>query len=203
VIPERTFSSADELRAHYRAVRARLFPQAVVARPTLVLASEPPQPTPEPGPPEPASERTVAERLSVRAIIDRVAAEHKVGTKDILGPSRRSHVVAARWQAIAAVHKAFPTKGMPWLGEKFGLDHTSALNALQKLGLRAHRPDLVGARPTIPPMPDEQFEMAVRLYQTGLSQKRVAAHFGVPESRIYKLFKERGVKVCRVVTGPS
>jgi len=186
MIPERTFSSEDELRAHYRAVRARLFPQAVVARPV------PPPDDPEPPLPAP-----------VRVIIARVAAEHKLGTRDILGPSRRAHVVAARWQAIAAVHLAFPKNGMPWLGEKFGLDHTSVLNALQKLGLRAHRSDLVGGRPTAPPLSDEQFQEAVRLYQAGHSQKVVAAHFGVPQSRIYKLFKERGIRACRVVVVPS
>lgn len=68
-----------------------------------------------------------------KRIITRVASEHGVGYRDIIGPDRRSHVVTARWAAIDAVRKAHPTYSLIKLGQVFHRDHTTILNAIRKI----------------------------------------------------------------------
>jgi chromosomal replication initiation ATPase DnaA len=71
-------------------------------------------------------------KTPVRALIERVAAFHGVSFEDILGPRRDRKTVAARFDAIAAVHKARPDLSLPQMGRHFHRDHTSILHALSR-----------------------------------------------------------------------
>ena len=82
-----------------------------------------------------------------KRIIARVAAEHRVGVDDIIGPSKHCEVVTARYAAIQAVAEAHPNLSGPQLGQIFGgRDHTTILYALGRLPTKikppVHRPDL-------------------------------------------------------------
>ncbi|GEP09878.1 DUF6551 family protein [Methylobacterium gnaphalii] len=70
-----------------------------------------------------------------RVIVNDVAAKHGVAAGDIFSDSRVAVVVDARRAAIGAVRKAWPNRSLPWLAEFFGLDHTTVLFHLRKLGL--------------------------------------------------------------------
>lgn len=196
MIPERVFGSAEEMLAHYKAVRAR---SGMDVRRPVVIQRPPPAPPPEA---EPEADPSDPERLPVWVIINRIAVRHGLRTSDILGPSKLSHIVVARWRAIADIHKAYPDKSLSWIGKKVGLDHTSVINALQRLGIKRARLPGTG-RPKMQPMPEEEFAEAVAMYQSGLSQKKIADHFGTNETRIYKLFKAQGIKKIRVMVVPS
>lgn len=74
-------------------------------------------------------------------IISRVAAWHSLTIADVMGKSRSDPIVAARHDAIAAVYLNCLLDGrrysLPKLGQVFGLDHTSCLFALKKLGVKS------------------------------------------------------------------
>lgn len=71
----------------------------------------------------------------VRRLIEQVAVFHGVSYDDIVGPSRTHKHVAARFDAIRAVHDARPDLSLPQLGRHFARDHTSILYALSKAKL--------------------------------------------------------------------
>lgn len=72
-----------------------------------------------------------------RKIIARVAAEHRVAPDDITGPSKRKHIVIARYAAIHAVAEEHPGLSSTQLGRIFGgRDHTTILHALGRLAPR-------------------------------------------------------------------
>ncbi len=73
-------------------------------------------------------------RAPSRELIDRVAAWHQLGRADILSKSRRRRLVAARFDAVAAVHAAYPRLSLGALGRIFQRDRTTILNALQSRG---------------------------------------------------------------------
>lgn len=79
---------------------------------------------------EGAEPNEVISRLP-RAIIRRVAAEHGVTYDDIMGRNRFAHIVRARQSAVRAMHEAHPSMGWTRLGQIFGLDHKTVLNAIR------------------------------------------------------------------------
>jgi chromosomal replication initiation ATPase DnaA len=78
-------------------------------------------------------------------IIARVAVWHSRSVADIMGKSRSDPIVACRHDAIVAVYLNCRFEGkrasLTKLGRIFGIDHTSCLFALRKMGIeRAGRP---------------------------------------------------------------
>lgn len=156
--PNREFTSADELRAHYKAVRAR-----------LDAVREPP---PKPGPrivlvrDEDVADRlkqaeqnrraAEAETLFLRckdelsatmrgamkrppvvALIRQFAAEHGVAYEALVGPVRTQPLVGLRQECMARVKDAYPNISLPELGRRFGgRDHTTVLHALRQVAKR-------------------------------------------------------------------
>lgn len=103
-----------------------------------------------------AAKRAFRERLAARAaitvkrslatpegIIASVAAWHGLTAADILGKSRSRPIIAARFDAIAAVYGIIACNGrkltLADLGRIFARDHTSALNALRQRGFDRDR----------------------------------------------------------------
>lgn len=75
-------------------------------------------------------------RAPPRVLIERVAAWHNMPAAIIMGRRRSRYIIAARFDAIAAVHVAYPKWGLARLGRLFDRDHTTILNALRKRGMR-------------------------------------------------------------------
>lgn len=63
--------------------------------------------------------------------VNDAAAEHKVSFQDIMGDSRKRHIVQARHDAIRRVKAAFPHLSLPSMGKVFGLDHTTVMYVLK------------------------------------------------------------------------
>lgn len=152
--PPREFSDAAAMRAHYRALQARLWappapqPRRVDDR-TCSLAEAQRE----------RLQREEAERLQAaiadraqldalvfqvldpeqlarepKRIIARVAEAFGVTHADIIGPRQFAALVRARWAAIAAVREARPDLSMIQLGRAFGgRDHTTILHAIRKM----------------------------------------------------------------------
>ena len=152
----REFADADAMRAHYRALQARLWsPRAV--RPRLedgrthirVIADAQRE----------REEREAAERAAAaledqarvralaaqvltpehlardpRHIITQVGAAFGFTYADIVGPCQIVPLVRARWAAIAAVRTARPDLSIKRLGRTFGdRDHTTIRHALLRM----------------------------------------------------------------------
>lgn len=91
-----------------------------------------PQPVPVA---EPEPENTVVAFVSpMRALITRIAEDHGLTYADMIGKSRRKHIVQARHEAIWAVRDARPDMSLPQIGRLFHKDRTSILHALRKRG---------------------------------------------------------------------
>lgn len=76
-------------------------------------------------------------KASSRELIERVGAWHGIDRKSIIAHDRRRPVVAARFDAIAAVKIAYPHLSMPAIGRLFGgRDHTTIWHALKARGLK-------------------------------------------------------------------
>ena len=80
------------------------------------------------------------DRRTPQAIIGMVAAWHGLRFDDIVGDSRVTRIVEARFDAIVAVYQNCRIGGELYslnaLGRIFRRDHTSAHNALQQRGVR-------------------------------------------------------------------
>ncbi|MBA8822298.1 hypothetical protein BRY73_02925 [Ochrobactrum sp. P6BS-III] len=75
---------------------------------------------------------------SIQGIIKEVAEKHGLGAKDILSKTRRRPVIAARFEAIYRVWIEKDPITLTELGRKFGgLDHTTVLNALRRMGIKS------------------------------------------------------------------
>lgn len=79
---------------------------------------------------------------SSQKIIKEIALKHGVSVHDIKGRSRKRKIVAARFEAVAAVEEKYRLAGfdlsLPALGRIFGgRDHTTMIYALKKAGNRA------------------------------------------------------------------
>lgn len=86
--------------------------------------------------PEPEPEMTAADFTDrpTRDIIAYVARKHGLQYRDIIGKTRRRHIVAARQEAICMAAQAKPLS-LPELGRRFRRDHTTILYALRKHGV--------------------------------------------------------------------
>lgn len=80
----------------------------------------------------------VVERSSIKELIARVGAWHGRKYSEIVGPSRDSRLMVARFDAIAAVYANFTINGhrisLNELGRAFKRDHTTVLSALRQRG---------------------------------------------------------------------
>jgi len=152
--PARDFADVEAMRAHYRAVRMRLWsPCAVQPSPGLIRTRMAEEARAERQQRE-AAERATAmqeDQMQVRAlaaqvltpehlareprhIITRVAEAFGYTYADIVGPRQLVPLVRARWAAIAAVHAARPDLSISRLGRTFGgRDHTTIRHALAKV----------------------------------------------------------------------
>lgn len=154
------FSSAAELREHYRALHRRVNATAAeraaeierkkLAEAEALRAAEAEKKARKA---EMAAEaeaiferlraeanevfqRSLRARPNVDTIIARIAAEHGVPVGEIMSSRRSAKVVACRAAAMVAVARARPDYSYPRLGELFGRDHTTIMHAVQKFGGR-------------------------------------------------------------------
>lgn len=73
----------------------------------------------------------------IKQIIKEVADKHGLTYKDIIGKSRKAPIVAARYEAIEAVHRAKPKLSLNGIGKQFcDRDHSTILHALKKRGIK-------------------------------------------------------------------
>lgn len=73
-------------------------------------------------------------REDAAPLIEQVAARHGLTLATIFDQDRRPHVVVARQEAIAAVHRQFPAWSYPVLGKVFRRDHSTVMHALRRGG---------------------------------------------------------------------
>lgn len=155
-LPAREFDDADAMRAHYRALQARLWaPRPIQPRRdetrTRALSIADAHREREKREEEERLQAALADRARMdeivfqvldpeqlarepKRIITRVAEAFGLNYADVIGPSRTAPVVRARWAAIAAVREVHPDWSLPRLGRAFGgRDHTSMLHALRKM----------------------------------------------------------------------
>jgi len=148
MIEVRQFSSAAEMRAHYRALHARLFnPRPKAEKPAIIEIPAESKPLvdrfveieiaqPKPAP-EPEGEFVPeAGKPGARRIVAHIARKHGVTPEDIYGPRRHAVVMEARFEAVAMVYTMNPAWSLPQLGRFFNRDHTTVLHCLRKQGLR-------------------------------------------------------------------
>lgn len=157
-MPEIQFQSAEQMKAHYRAVNNRMLAagktysqeaesrrRAELGRQLRLKAEKQARKALMAMEAERLFREAQAEyrramrermgRLSADLIIEDVAAECGLTPADIVGPSVRAHIVSARWRAVAEVKRAWPELSLPVLGKIFKRDHTTILNALRKMGV--------------------------------------------------------------------
>lgn len=70
-------------------------------------------------------------RSLINRIIADVARDFGIPVYEILGPSRVTRVVRARWRAMRAIKCACPHLSTVRIGEIFGRDHATVLHALK------------------------------------------------------------------------
>lgn len=80
-----------------------------------------------------AIERNISAKMSVKEIISIVAEKHGTKYEDVVGPRRAHRVVAARWEAMRALHELKPRMSVAQIARAFNRDHTTALYALGRL----------------------------------------------------------------------
>lgn len=79
--------------------------------------------------------RLVIPKTEMQLLIESIARQHGVAVADIMGKTLADRVLAARFDAIAAVKKARPNISFPALGRMFNRDSASVRNALKKRGV--------------------------------------------------------------------
>ncbi|QGY05555.1 hypothetical protein MMSR116_29410 [Methylobacterium mesophilicum SR1.6/6] len=152
--PPREFADEQAMRAHYRALQARLWaPRKVVPRPealrTRALAeAQREREEREAEVRRQAELEAIAEMdalvfqvldpeqlaRELKRIITRVAEAFGFTYADVVGDRRTAAIMRARWAAIAAVREAHPDWSLPRLGRAFGgRDHTTMLHAIRKM----------------------------------------------------------------------
>jgi len=65
-------------------------------------------------------------------ILEATATKHGVKSAEIVGPSVQRHVVAARYEAILAMHKACPEASPAQIGRIVNRDRTTVIHALKR-----------------------------------------------------------------------
>lgn len=191
MIPERTFNSEEELRAHYKDVLSRR------DRPALPKPQGVDGASTDLEPPEPAKSRRkpATGRQSVASIIAEVAAEHGVTSEVILSYDRDQKALAARQAAIDAAYRTWgDIRGVPWLAAQFKRNHVSIHWWLRKAGLKPpvikgrKRSEYAGRK-----LSDEQELEACDLYRSGLTCDKVGQHFGVSNGCIWQLLVRKNI----------
>lgn len=147
----RTFTNADELVAHYKAVRHRLDNPVIAQAPAPVVAEPEVEKAPPP-PPDPstwildATQETLAlydtiltsphwsPRAKAANIVKAIATKHNLTVAEVMGNSRRRHIVNARQEAMAAIYTEFPMWSLPTIGRFFDRDHTTVLYSVKAMG---------------------------------------------------------------------
>lgn len=82
-------------------------------------------------------ERPIKYQNEIKKIIADVATKHGLTHEDIIGKSRKVNIIAARHEAIEAVHLARPKLSLKGIARYFGdRDHTTIINALKKRGIK-------------------------------------------------------------------
>lgn len=66
------------------------------------------------------------------AIERQIAHKHNITRREMLSKSRKSYVTAARFELFYQIRVEFPNMTLPRIGQIYGLDHTSVLNAIRK-----------------------------------------------------------------------
>lgn len=82
-------------------------------------------------------ERPIKYQNEIKKIIADVASKYGLTHEDIIGKSRKVNIIAARHEAIEAVHLARPKLSLKGIARYFGdRDHTTIINALKKRGIK-------------------------------------------------------------------
>lgn len=82
-------------------------------------------------------ENPIKYQNEIKQIIADVAKEHGLKYEDIIGKSRKGHIIAARHEAIEVVHRARPKLSLNGIARNFGnRNHTTILHALEKRGIK-------------------------------------------------------------------
>lgn len=66
------------------------------------------------------------------SVLQWVAARHGVTKDDLRGPSRKPHLVRARWEAMAILREH--GLSLPAIGLMFNRHHTAVLHGLRRAG---------------------------------------------------------------------
>lgn len=166
MIPVREFASADEMKAHYKALqdRLRVAPKLRLVETTprqvdsdwtgreVIEAFGPPAP---PKPPRVRYERSppsirpiVRDVLMIAtadftatggaaAILRSVASRHGLTVNQLKSKRRTAALVAARHEAAAQLAASLPGWTLPRIAKFIGYaDHTCVIHALRKMGVR-------------------------------------------------------------------
>jgi len=132
------FSSVAELRAHYAAVRQRLWSAVPLVRPEPPAPPKPPPPKYIGPPRRPVPARIPTPRERVEAIVATAARFYGVPLAMLRDARnfRKRPVVRARWAAIVLLRR-LTTLSLPQIGRIVGTDHGTAINALARMSERA------------------------------------------------------------------
>lgn len=163
----------EQQMARVRELKSRFLPQA---KPFVFRE---PAPEPEIAPEDiPAVPEIVVPEDDGRAtperLIKRVADEHGLAFEDLVGPVRDAHIVAARHEAIAAVHAAFDGLSYEALGIIFRRNHATIIHALRRQGQYT-----AGiARPTKREWSEDEKQALRDLWPTEMSATEIGRRIG-------------------------
>lgn len=155
----REFADPAAMMRHYREVQARTWsPRPVRPAPQprdAAVAEAPAQPAPEAAAAEPVDafwpvrlapgaflgdlRKWGPQRKTALRIIAQVAACHRLTVEDILGPSRKAPVIAARQDAMVEVFLARTDLSFPMIGRVFHRDHSTVVHAVKRRGFLGAR----------------------------------------------------------------
>jgi len=115
----------------------------VKAKPKLVLVPKPAAPTVDPVAELVAKYREIetpqghVRIVETKQVVAAIAKRHGVTFNDIIGPSRKRNIVAARFEAIVTVAQLRHLWSLPEIGRFFGnRDHTTILHCIKKMAVQ-------------------------------------------------------------------
>ena len=128
------FATAEELRAHYAAVKARIAGAArrppPQVQPLLVVRPAPPEPEPDEEPDLRPPLLAGAPIGRTRDLVEPVLQRHMVTWKQVAGRDRKQAIVAARQECMWVLNKA--GMSLPMIGRFMRRDHTTVLHGVRK-----------------------------------------------------------------------
>ncbi|KQQ39081.1 hypothetical protein ASF58_23355 [Methylobacterium sp. Leaf125] len=135
--PVKEYGSAEDMRAHAKAVKARLMsaaplrPVVVVEEPSAVTEGPTIEDVREALRPDVPNPRAMVFRP--REIMRAVAEHHRVTVAELKSERRTARIVTPRQLAMLAVWIECPVQTLPSIGRLFGgRDHTTVLHAIRK-----------------------------------------------------------------------